>query len=296
MRASILLLALGANLASAFAGAQAYGRLVLEGYPPSANLMLPSQGLACLNLPEPILQAALPPGVAAQTPSPTTLCLQALDTFQPAPATLTTSRGKLVLNLTGGGEAATYTVAYAAPPQTEPEKPKEAKPQASPPADQPGGARAAGSPPAPEPPKPASGPRTLPPSSAEAEGFLLRGSLEYREDGSLRLHFLLVNRGTLPAVLKLPRISLALNGQALEGSAPTQLAFSSGKQEWLPPGGSVQGTFTLDPEKVRRIFPKGKLALRIQPVVMDENLSSKSLVLTWSLDWYPVASTEGGNR
>ena len=279
-----LSLLLGVNVQSQERDGQSYGRLVLEGNPPGTQVPIPSSDEACFLLPDGVLHLVLPPGTAARIPSPNQFCLRAEDGFTPGRAEVRTGRGSLFLDLAPGGEPATYTLVYPSPGPAGGEVP------ANPPTP------ARGAEPRPsqaEPPKAQEGTNPSPsPAWAKEPGFLLQGALQYLEEGSLRIGFILTNSGPLPAVLKSKDIRLFLGGKPLAEAALDGLTFTSGRREWLPPGAGVQGSLTLPREEVRALFPHGEILLELTPTLMDDGLTPKPLRIRWRITWYPLM--EGG--
>lgn len=263
--------------------AQVFGRLVASGTPPTATLGVPEEGEACLQLPIPLTRVEFPPDLTARL-SGLQACLQAGEGFRGGEATLQLGETQVRLRLQPGGQAGTFVLSVeapkpqpapppspSAPPPTPPNPPEPAKPQTEGKADR----------------NP-----TLPPSREE-RNWSLEATLQYLPDQkALALSFVLGNPTSLPAVLRTQDIQVFIGGKRLEG-VKVDLSFSSGKREWLPPGGSASGKVLLKEGNLKGLFPEGELELRVNVNLLDDRLSVKTSRIIWSLQWYPVAFKGG---
>lgn len=235
------------------------GKIVVEGK--TAPLPLSESEETCLVLPKPLTSIELPPGVEAKVQEEE-VCLSATSGPAQGTVTLRMHRETVQLQLQAQKESGgTYHLVLL---------PEPAPPKAPSPAVQ--------NPAPPRPPAPS-------PASSQSRDVLWVIAPSWR-DGNLLLS-VQVQASQTGIVLRPGDIRVLLENQPAE-TRLLRASYTSGKEGWLPPGGSASLLLEVKHKELQATFPSGVVQVEAKFHRMDKDLSEGRLVKRFSLNWSPT--------
>lgn len=253
---------LTAGLLTLAAAQERLGKIVVEEGK-AAPLPLSAGEETCLVLPKPLTSIELPPGVEAKVQEEE-VCLSATSVPAQGTVTLRTSSETIRLQLQaqkeGGGTYHLVLLSEPAPPK------------------------------APPPPSAAQNPTSPPPSTPSPANLQSRDALwviapSWR-DGNLLLS-VQIQASQTGIVLRPGDVRVLVGNQPTEAHL-LRASYTSGREGWLPPGGSASLLLEIKHKDLQAAFPSGIVQVEVKFHRMDKDLSEGRLVKRFSLNWSPT--------